>query len=77
MLDNNWRKGSRCLYDGECMEVRWADPFVEVRDSKDTAGPILRFTPGVWAAFIRSVTGGEPNRAGISPDEPRVAPRRP
>lgn len=27
---------------------------VLVRDSKDTTGPVLTFTPAAWAAFIRT-----------------------
>lgn len=49
-----WRKSSRSGGNGgECVEV--ADNLVGVigvRDSKDADGPVLRFTPGAWAAFV-------------------------
>lgn len=30
-----------------------------VRDSKDPSGPVLRFTPGEWAAFRSGMIAGE------------------
>ena len=30
-----------------------------VRDSKDTAGPVLAFTAAEWVAFVRGVKAGE------------------
>jgi hypothetical protein len=32
---------------------------VGVRHSKDTLGPILRFTPDEWHAFVGGVRNGE------------------
>jgi hypothetical protein len=29
-----------------------------VRDSKDTAGPVLRFTMGEWRAFLAAIKDG-------------------
>jgi hypothetical protein len=37
---------------------------IVVRDSKDTEGPILRFTPDEWHAFIGGVNNGEFDRFG-------------
>jgi hypothetical protein len=37
---------------------------IGVRDSKDTEGPILRFTPDEWHAFIGGVHNGEFDRFG-------------
>ncbi|MFC9852106.1 DUF397 domain-containing protein [Streptomyces prasinus] len=38
---------------GECVEVARNIPgTVAVRDSKDTAGAILRLAPSAWAAFL-------------------------
>jgi hypothetical protein len=37
---------------GECVEVAACPDTVHVRDSKDTAGPVLDFTPAAWAAFV-------------------------
>ncbi len=42
------------------MEVRLADDGgVEVRDSKDRGGPVLRFTPAEWRAFLGGAADGE------------------
>lgn len=59
MLGPEWKKSQRSGQSGQCVEVRLADGAVEVRDSKDPDGPILRFTPGEWAAFTGGVRDGE------------------
>jgi len=47
-----WRKSSYSMSNGQCAEVA-ADPVaVAVRDSKDTGGPVLRFTLRQWRAFL-------------------------
>ncbi|HEX5540146.1 MAG TPA: DUF397 domain-containing protein [Micromonospora sp.] len=52
-----WRKSTRSgTNGGSCVEV--ADNLPEVvlvRDSKDRPGPMLRFDPEAWAAFVASV----------------------
>jgi hypothetical protein len=48
-----WRKASLSLANGNCVEV--ADPYpggIGVRDSTDPAGPVLRFSPEEWRAFL-------------------------
>ena len=37
---------------GDCVEVATSAATVHVRDSKDTGGPVLRFSPSEWAAFV-------------------------
>ena len=37
---------------GQCVEIAECTDTVHVRDSKDTAGPQLRFTPSGWSAFV-------------------------
>jgi hypothetical protein len=40
----------------ECIEVAESiDGSRFVRDSKDTTGPMLNFTPDGWTAFVHSV----------------------
>ncbi|MFI6207344.1 DUF397 domain-containing protein [Streptomyces sp. NPDC051041] len=47
----------------ECVEVARNIPgSIAVRDSKDADGPILTFTPAVWAAFT-----AEAHRAAAAP----------
>jgi hypothetical protein len=58
MLDQNWRKSTRSGSNGQCVEARRIDDTVQVRDSKNQAGPVLSFTLDEWAAF----TGGVRDR---------------
>jgi hypothetical protein len=55
-----WRKSSHSISDGHCVEVR-AEPdgMIAVRDSKDRAGPVLRFTREEWEALVRGAQAGE------------------
>jgi hypothetical protein len=41
------------------VEVRFVDGQVALRDSKDPDGPVLRFTPAEWEAFVGGVRQGE------------------
>ncbi|MGC4854394.1 DUF397 domain-containing protein [Micromonospora sp. DT4] len=57
-----WRKSTRSD-DGNCVEVASAgDGTVGVRDSKNSAGPVLAFEPAAWSAFTGSVRAGTFNR---------------
>jgi len=47
-----WVKARRSSNGGECVEVRRHGGAVEVRDSKDRSGPVLRFTGAEWEAFL-------------------------
>lgn len=42
-----------------CVEVALLGDGVAVRDSKDPAGPMLRFTPAQWLAFLAGARTGE------------------
>ena len=48
-----WKKSSRTYGNGNCVEVaaRSGD-HVNVRDSKNPEGAMLRFTPAEWTAFL-------------------------
>jgi hypothetical protein len=55
-----WVKSSLSYANHNCVEV--ADlpgGTVGVRNSRDTDGPVLRFTPDEWRAFIGGVCQGE------------------
>lgn len=55
----HWRKASRSLGAGACVEVAPAAGGVAVRDSKDPHGPILLYTPAEWSAFLHGAKTGE------------------
>lgn len=59
MLQGEFTKSSFSGAAGHCTEARWEGQCVEVRDSKDEAGPVLRFTPAEWSAFEAGVKAGE------------------
>jgi Domain of unknown function (DUF397) len=42
-----------------CVEVGFTVTEVHLRDSKDPDGPVLRFTPQEWEAFIAGVKDGQ------------------
>jgi hypothetical protein len=53
-----WRASSYSNNGGACIQVAYAGAeVIAVRDSKDPAGPVLTFTPGLWMAFTRTVKG--------------------
>lgn len=55
-----WRRSSRCE-SGTCVEVAvLQDGNTLVRDSKQNSdGPVLRYAPNEWKAFIEGVKKGE------------------
>lgn len=53
-----WKK-ARASQSENCVEVSLHDDAVLVRDSKDTEGPVLRFTRAEWSAFLSGVRAGE------------------
>jgi Domain of unknown function (DUF397) len=58
--DSRWIKSSLSFANGNCVEVaNLPGTEIGVRDSKDTEGPILRFTPDEWHAFVGGVRNGE------------------
>jgi Domain of unknown function (DUF397) len=63
MSDMRWRKSSLSMSNGNCVEVaHLAGDQIGVRDSKDKAGPVLRFTPEEWTAFLGGIRNGEFDR---------------
>jgi Domain of unknown function (DUF397) len=56
----SWTKSSLSFSNSNCVEVAsMADGGVAVRDSKHPQGPVLRFTPSEWDAFVGGVHNGE------------------
>lgn len=62
--------------DQTCVDVAVRDAQVLVRDSKDPAGPVLRFRFLEWQVFLRGVRAGEfelpPGHDAASRDETRA-----
>ncbi len=56
-----WRKSTFSgANGGGCVEVAGQDGIILVRDTKDHGrGPVHRYTPGQWRAFITGVRSGE------------------
>jgi hypothetical protein len=56
----SWIKSSYSFSNGNCVEVAsLPGDEIGVRDSKDTAGPILRFAPEEWSVFLGGMRSGE------------------
>jgi len=59
----SWIKSSLSFSNSNCVEVAGlSDGGVGVRHSKDSEGPVLRFTPDEWRAFLGGVRNGEFDR---------------
>lgn len=55
-----WIKSSLSFCNSNCVEVAsLPGGGIGVRDSKDTEGPMLRFTSGEWDAFLGGARNGE------------------
>jgi len=60
-----WVKSSLSFANGNCVEVAsLPGDEIGVRNSRDADGPVLRFTPDEWQAFVGGVRNGEFDRFG-------------
>jgi hypothetical protein len=56
----SWVKSSLSFANGNCVEVaNLPTGEIGVRDSKNSEGPVLRFTADEWHAFLGGVRNGE------------------
>ena len=63
-----WIKSSLSFSNGNCVEVAaLAGGDVGVRNSRDPDGPVLRFTPAEWRAFLGGARLGEFDGYGAPP----------
>jgi hypothetical protein len=57
---SSWIKSSLSYANGNCVEVAsWPGAKIGVRNSRDSGGPVLRFTSDEWHAFLGGVRNGE------------------
>ena len=64
-MSPTWIKSSLSFANGNCVEVAdLPDGTVGIRNSRDTDGPVLRFTPDEWVAFLAGARRGEFDRFG-------------
>jgi hypothetical protein len=60
MQQTTWVKSSLSFANGNCVEkATLPDGMIGIRNSKDPDGPVLRFTPGEWDAFLGGALRGE------------------
>jgi hypothetical protein len=63
--ETRWVKSSLSFSNSNCVEVAsLPGGGIGVRDSKDSEGPVLRFTPDEWNAFLGGARNGEFDRFG-------------
>ena len=63
-----WIKSSLSFSNGNCVEVAaFPGGDVGVRNSRDPDGPVLRFTPAEWRAFLGGARLGEFDGYGAAP----------
>lgn len=53
-----WHKSSYSNSFSNCVEVNEDGAVVEVRDTKDRSGSVLKFSPAEWSAFVAAVKAG-------------------
>jgi hypothetical protein len=59
-VDATWAKSSFSFSNGNCIEVaELPGGSVGVRDSRDPAGPVLRFTRDGWDTFLAGARRGK------------------
>lgn len=57
---STWIRSSLSTYNGNCVEVAGLnEDTIQVRDSKNPRGGVLKFSPEEWDAFIGGVLNGE------------------
>jgi hypothetical protein len=55
MSEPTWRKSSRSGSGQDCVEIAETPDGIAVRDSKDTAGPVLMVDVSVWQRFLTAL----------------------
>lgn len=58
VLDAGWRKATRSVNNGACVETASSRATVLVRDSVDRSGPVVRYDARTWQLFLDSAKSG-------------------
>ena len=58
-MSEDFRKSTRSMANGSCVEAGNSSRVVLVRDTADRQGPVLRFTPQARAAFTAGISGAD------------------
>jgi hypothetical protein len=53
-----WRKASRSVNNGQCVEVASTRAAVMVRDSVNRSGPVVSYPADAWQAFLNTTKAG-------------------
>jgi hypothetical protein len=54
-LNERWQKPTRSGTNGQCVEARFVDGVVEVRNSNSPEAGMVRFSRAEWETFINAV----------------------
>ena len=54
-----WRKPSRSVGNGACVEIGADEQGIAVRDTATPAGSVLRYSARAWRAFLIAVSKGK------------------
>jgi Domain of unknown function (DUF397). len=57
-LTQDWKKSTRSNGSDSCVEARTYDGRVQIRDSKDSTGPVLTFDPKSYGSFLAALKSG-------------------
>ena len=57
-IADDWRKASRSVNNGACVEVGSASSRVLVRDSVNSSGTVVAYPPVAWRTFISAAKAG-------------------